>query len=151
MRALLSGSLLLVAVLCCTSAFAEPAACTVIKRDDGTWGGISMDLWKEVAARAKLDYERIAVEGYKDAPALVDGLAKGDIDAVVFEAPILNYNVKAKPDANLVVLDGTFDNHGYAFALAQCSPVREAVNLALLQTVASDDWQAILTRYLGSP
>ena len=98
-----------------------------------------------------LTARRISFKGYKDAPALVDGLARGEVEAVVFEAPILQYNIKQKSDAGLVVLDGTFDNHGYAFALAQCSPHREAINLALLQITAGDDWQAILTRYLGSP
>src|SRR6266704_2635883 len=34
-----------------------PVAPFIIKNDDGSWGGISMDLWKEVARRLKLDYE----------------------------------------------------------------------------------------------
>ena len=46
------------------------------------------------------------------------------------------------------MLDGTFDNHGYALALAQGSPLREAVNLALLQFTQSDDWTAVLAKYL---
>jgi len=29
----------------------------VMKSSDGTWGGIAVDLWKEVARRLKLDYE----------------------------------------------------------------------------------------------
>jgi polar amino acid transport system substrate-binding protein len=106
----------------------------------------------EPSAGAKyLTARRISFRGYKDAPALVDGLAKSEVEAVVFEAPILKYAVRQKPDAGLQVLDGTFDNHGYAIALAQCSPHREVINLALLQFTATDDWQAILTRYLGSP
>src|SRR5438477_13060976 len=34
-----------------------PVAPFILKNDDGTWGGISMDLWKEVARRLKLEYE----------------------------------------------------------------------------------------------
>ena len=30
-----------------------PVAPFIIKNDDGSWGGISMDLWKEVARRAE--------------------------------------------------------------------------------------------------
>jgi hypothetical protein len=52
-------------------------------------------------------------------------------------------------DSGLVVLDGTFDNHGDALALKVGSPIRKAVNLALLQFFASD-WTALLQRYLGS-
>src|SRR5258708_39602946 len=34
-----------------------PVAPFIIKNADGTWSGISMDLWKEVARRLALDYE----------------------------------------------------------------------------------------------
>src|SRR5579863_8932839 len=29
----------------------------VMKTSDGAWGGIAVDLWKEIARRLKLDYE----------------------------------------------------------------------------------------------
>ncbi len=98
-----------------------------------------------------LSARRISSRSYQDVAALVDGLAAGEVDAVVFEAPILQYQVRAKADAKLVVLDGTFDNHGYAFGLRQCSPLREQVNLAMLQLIGTEDWQQILARYLGTP
>jgi ABC-type amino acid transport substrate-binding protein len=84
--------------------------------------------------------------GYRDAAAAIDGLARGEVDAVVYEAPILQYRIKDHPE--LKVLEGTFDNHGYALALRQGSPLREAINLALLDVIASDDWPPILARYL---
>ncbi len=94
---------------------------------------------------------KIPFKGYKDIGAAVDALAAGQVDAVVFEAPILQYAIHGRTEGALTVLDGTFDNHGYAFGLRQCSPLREDVNLALLRIVASDDWPAILLRYLGTP
>jgi polar amino acid transport system substrate-binding protein len=102
-------------------------------------------------AKRYLATRRIPFKGYKDITAAVDALAAGQVDAVVFEAPILQYAVHARSEGDLLVLDGTFDNHGYAFGLRQCSPLREDVNLALLRIVASDDWAAILSRYLGTP
>jgi polar amino acid transport system substrate-binding protein len=95
-----------------------------------------------------LQRRQIPFRGYKDAAAAVDALAKGEVEAIVYEAPILQYQIKSKPDAGLLVLDGTFDNHGYALALKQGSPYREAVNLALLQFTASEDWTAVLAKYL---
>ena len=92
-----------------------------------------------------LQQRHIAYAGYKDAPALVAALADGKVDAVVYEAPILQYSIKDRP--GLVVLDGTFDNHGYALMLKQGSNLREAVNLALLQYTASEDWSATLAKY----
>jgi polar amino acid transport system substrate-binding protein len=95
-----------------------------------------------------LQRRQIAFRGYKDAAAAVDALAKGEVEAIVYEAPILQYQVKQRADSGLLVLDGTFDNHGYALALKQGSPLREAINLALLQFVATDDWTQVLAKYL---
>jgi ABC-type amino acid transport substrate-binding protein len=97
-----------------------------------------------------LERRHIRFKSYKDTTAAVDALAKGEIEAVVHEAPLIQYEIKKRGDDSLAVLDGTFDNHGYALALKQGSPIREAVNLALLQFVATDDWNAVLARYLGS-
>jgi ABC-type amino acid transport substrate-binding protein len=97
-----------------------------------------------------LDKRHIPYTGYKDAAGAVDALGKGEIDAIVYESPILRYAVNNRPDAGAQVLEGTFDNHGYALVLRQGSPLREAVNLALLQYTATDDWSAVLQRYLGA-
>jgi ABC-type amino acid transport substrate-binding protein len=97
-----------------------------------------------------LQKRHINFHGYKDAAAAVDALAKGEIDAIVYEAPILQYQIKNKPDAGLQVLDGTFDNHGYALVLKAGSPIRKAVNLALLQFISTDEWSSTLAKYLGA-
>src|SRR5262249_31232488 len=96
-----------------------------------------------------LDKRHVPYTGYKDVAAAVDALGKGEIDAIVYEAPILRYAVGNRPDAGAQVLEGTSDNHGYALVLKQGSPLREAVNLAILQYTATDDWNAVLQRYLG--
>lgn len=97
-----------------------------------------------------LQRRRIPYKVYKDRAAEVEGLARGEVDAVVDEAPLLQYEVKKRGDAGLVVLDGTFENHGYALALKRGSPLRKAINLAILQYVLTDDWNAVLVRYLGA-
>ncbi|HEV7554914.1 MAG TPA: transporter substrate-binding domain-containing protein [Kofleriaceae bacterium] len=98
-----------------------------------------------------LDKHHITYTGYASAGDAVDALGKGDLDAIVYEAPILRYAANSRPDAGVTVLDGTFDNHGYALALKQGSPLREAINLALLQYTTTDDWAAVIQRYLGGP
>jgi len=42
-----------------------PVAPFIIKNPDGTWGGISMDLWKEVARRLHLEVRRFKVAAQK--------------------------------------------------------------------------------------
>jgi polar amino acid transport system substrate-binding protein len=91
----------------------------------------------------------LSYKKYADAPAAVAALAKGDIDAVVFEAPILQYAARTEAGGKVTVLEGTFDNHGYGFGLKQGSPLREDINRTLLAITASDDWTQILVKYLG--
>jgi ABC-type amino acid transport substrate-binding protein len=95
-----------------------------------------------------LTARRINFKEYANAAAEIDALTNGEVDAVVDEAPLLQFEVKKRGDAGVVVLDGTFDNHGYALVLKKDSPIRKAVNLALLQYIATEDWQALLARYL---
>ncbi len=82
-----------------------------------------------------------------DALAAVD---RGELDAVVGEAPILQYLVRTEQDGRVAVLPGTFENHGYGLGLAQGSPLRERLDVALLRYTASDDWRLLLTKYLGA-
>ncbi len=92
----------------------------------------------------------INFKAYPDVSAAVAALSKGELDAVVFEAPILQYVVKNETNGNVEVLPGTFDNHGYGFGLKSGSPIREAFNQEMLQFTASDAWPAILAKYLGA-
>ena len=93
----------------------------------------------------------IAYRGFKTANEAVAALAKGELDAVVYEAPILQYVARTEASGVVTVLPGTFDNHGYGFGLRTGSPLRENLDRELLAFTSTDDWTAILGRYLGAP
>jgi ABC-type amino acid transport substrate-binding protein len=93
----------------------------------------------------------LAFTRFPDASAAVAALAKGELDAVVYEAPILQYTARTEAAGKVVVLGGTFDNHGYGFGLMTGSTLREPLDQALLAYTTTDDWSAILERYLGKP
>ena len=96
------------------------------------------------------DRRALHCAAYPDAEAAIDALARGEVDALVYEAPILQYLAATRPSATGVrVLDGTFDNHGYGFALREGSTLREPVNRALLEVITTEDWRALLGTYLG--
>ncbi|HEY0254487.1 MAG TPA: transporter substrate-binding domain-containing protein [Kofleriaceae bacterium] len=95
---------------------------------------------------AYLKQRHIAYRGYPDAAAAVSGLARREVDAVVYEAPILQYRVKAEPSVR--VLEGTFANHGYALGLRRGGVHRDEIDRTLLEIVESDAWQQVLGRYL---
>ncbi len=49
------------------------------KGEDGSWQGISIDLWRQIASDLNLDYDFEE----RDLPELLDGLRDGSLDAVV--------------------------------------------------------------------
>lgn len=59
------------------------------KESDGSWHGISVSLWRNVAHAAGLDYELVEAP-YED---LLAGISKGTIDAAVGELPVQPTNL----------------------------------------------------------
>ncbi len=98
-----------------------------------------------------LDARHVAYRAYPDAMAALEALDRGEVTAVVYESPILRYHVTKSFQDKIVVLPGTFENHGYGFGVREGSPLREAINLAVLQYAESDDFQRLLRDYLGEP
>jgi ABC-type amino acid transport substrate-binding protein len=79
----------------------------------------------------------------------LDELADERVDAVVYDAPLLNYRVLNEYAGTLEVLPSIFDRQDYAFALPQGSELREPINRAILEYLVSDAWRGTLTEYLG--
>jgi ABC-type amino acid transport substrate-binding protein len=91
--------------------------------------------------------------GFSPQPNLVtatEGLAKGQFQAVVYDRPILLHLSHQQYPKRTDVLAETFERQDYAIAVQQDSPLRGPLNLALLRVIANDDWQTVLTRYLGN-
>jgi ABC-type amino acid transport substrate-binding protein len=57
----------------------------VVRSDDGEWSGLSIDLWKEIAAELKLPYEFRAYD--YDLEGLLDAVEQGKIDAAIAAIP----------------------------------------------------------------
>jgi polar amino acid transport system substrate-binding protein len=97
-----------------------------------------------------LDGRSIPFRAYDDVEKAVNALANGEIDAVVFEAPILQYRVTKVPAGTVVMLPGTFQNHGYGFGVRTGSPLRESIGRTVLKLAEEDQLRPIFVRYLGS-
>lgn len=91
----------------------------------------------------------IAFREFDDARAALAALASDGVDAVVYDAPLLQYTLRRDPELALRVLPGELDPQSYAIALPDGSPLRESLNVALLSVVADRDWERLLRRYLG--
>ena len=79
----------------------------------------------------------------------LNALAAGHVDAVVYDAPILQYLIHQKYSDKLALVPGTFDRQTYAIALSEGSSLRETVNRALLAKLREPWWQETIHRYLG--
>jgi hypothetical protein len=70
-------------------------------------------------------------------------------DAVVYDAPVLRAGVLATNDGTLTVLPDVMADENYAFAFPPGSAQFHALDLALLAEIESDEWHALLERFLG--
>lgn len=97
-----------------------------------------------------LTAHRIRRHPYPDVQTALDALADGQVDAVVYDAPLLLYRVAEDERLAklLTVLPRTFERQDYAIALPPGAGDREALNQALLEIITDEAWQAVLGRYL---
>lgn len=83
-------------------------------------------------------------------------LRAGAVDAVVYDAPILRYQVAQlagqaaqESGGGLTVLPVTFAPQEYAFPLPNDSELREPINRTLLRVTGQPAWRQELEKYLG--
>ena len=98
-----------------------------------------------------LEGRGISFTPYDDVTQAAQGLARGDVDAVVFEAPILQYEISKLAPGKVAMLPGTFWNHSYGFGLRSGSDLRESLDRTILRLDERDEYKKIFARYLGTP
>lgn len=99
---------------------------------------------------AFLDAQKLRYQRLDSLPEALTRLADNEVDAVVYDAPILRHLVTANHPDELRVLPFVLQRQDYGIALPQGSPAREAVNEALLEIIRGEEWQPLLERYLGT-
>ncbi len=78
-------------------------------------------------------------------------IEKKQIDAFVYDAPILKYFVKSKNISNKFrILPIILDPINYAFALPTNSNLRESINRVLLREIDKKEWKIVINNYLGA-
>lgn len=77
------------------------------------------------------------------------GLANGSFGAMVYDAPILRYHVSDSFSDDVTVLPVEFERQDYAIGLPLESPLRKAVNRAMLEIISGEDWDDVLYDHLG--
>ncbi|APH72291.1 ABC transporter substrate-binding protein [Aquibium oceanicum] len=107
----------------------------------GSIQGSASEIW--------LAERRVNFRNFDTVAQGMDAVADGRIDVFVYDKPLLQYLAADMDDGETEVLSGTFGRQDYGIALPQGSPMREAVNNALLTFLETEDWDALTFRYLG--
>jgi polar amino acid transport system substrate-binding protein len=105
-----------------------------------------------VAGSSSVDW--LAGKGISYSPAAnveeaLELLRTKQTDAVIYDAPILDFYVRSDPSGSLIVVDRRFDFHWYAFALPPGSKVTEKLNREILEITAGEDWRKHILETIG--
>jgi ABC-type amino acid transport substrate-binding protein len=98
---------------------------------------------------AHLRRRGISSASFALATEALDAVRDGQIDAVVYDAPILRYLSAREFVGEVQVLPHRLERQDYGFALPHGSSLREPINRALLAIISDPAWEVSLTRYLG--
>jgi ABC-type amino acid transport substrate-binding protein len=96
-----------------------------------------------------LKENRISFLSYKTPIEGLHALSTGDIQAFVYDAPIIRYLIHQEFKGKLEVLPNRFQRQDYGIALPENSPLREPINRILLLKIREPSWQDMIYKYLG--
>jgi ABC-type amino acid transport substrate-binding protein len=103
----------------------------------------------QTTSSSYLDKEHILYSNYKNVQNGLDALTRNEIDAFVYDAPILRYMASMEYKKKVLVLNETFQKQLYGFGLWPGSSLREPMNQVLLQKINAPEWQDTVYKYLG--
>ncbi|WP_162455624.1 transporter substrate-binding domain-containing protein [Pseudoxanthomonas kalamensis] len=84
-----------------------------------------------------------------DIDAALASLANDECDAVVYDAPLLQWTIGKRYRGRLEMLPLRLERQDYAFALPAASALREPLNESLLERINAPGWRARVEGYLG--
>jgi len=85
-----------------------------------------------------------------DVAECVAALKAGKVDAVVYDAPMLQYAATRSGDDKLQMVGPVFDRQNYAFALQDGSPLCERINRALLSLTERGVGNELRKKWFGA-
>jgi polar amino acid transport system substrate-binding protein len=96
-----------------------------------------------------LKQQKIAAQEFKQVDELYTALNNTDVDAVVFDAPILLYYAAHDGKGKVQVVGSIFRKESYAIAMPNGSPYRKPINNALLSLQEKGTYQDIYDKWFS--
>jgi len=88
-------------------------------------------------------------QDYSTQQALLQALEDNSIDAVVYDAPVLQYYASHQGQGQVKVVGPVFQELQYGIALQPESPYRNAINTSLLKLIETGQYDEIYQRWFG--
>jgi polar amino acid transport system substrate-binding protein len=127
-----------------------------IKHLQGTVHGVSDLSIASVGALAgtsaedTLSHLRINYQKFATLQDGLNALRAHKIDALIYDKPLLAWAIQQGYSSTIELVDATFDPQEYAFALPRNSPLRNALDVAILDAIHSAWWEQTTFRYVGA-
>ncbi len=77
-------------------------------------------------------------------------LEAGNADALVFDAPVLQYHAAHQGQGEVRIVGPVFERVRYGAAVAADSPLRERINVALLEVIESGAYDRLHDEWFGA-
>ena len=152
---LLTGMWMVIAMLTASSLTAGIATALTLSQLDrgvietaGELGGQPVATIPETTAHRfvrRYDANFVPVD---DVEAAIDKLAAGEIEAVVYDRPILQYHLRQNDALDLRLAEHDYEPQGYGFAFQTGDRLAHEVNVVLLELAESGRLDAIAEEYL---
>lgn len=97
-----------------------------------------------------LKYREVAFFATNTIEEAIEALDKGQVEAVVYDAPILQYIIRKENKKTLELLPDVFLPFHYGIALPVSSTRKEEINVKLLEIIGQPEWREVLFEYLGT-
>ncbi len=112
-------------------------------------GGMQVASVPASTSAAWLERQKFGYSKATDVDAALADLAAGRVDAVVYDEPLLRWNIQQHFRGKLKVLPLLLERQDYAFALPTGSRLREPIDTSMLQRINAPDWPERLKKAFG--
>jgi ABC-type amino acid transport substrate-binding protein len=119
-------------------------------RDAADLGHMRIASVPDSTSAAWLDRQQLAYAAAGNIDAALAELAAGRVDAVVYDEPLLRWDIRRHYRGQLKVLPLLLERQDYAFALPTGSRLREPIDTSLLQRINAADWPQRLDQAFGA-
>lgn len=92
----------------------------------------------------------LGFSSYENVDLLLEAFEASDIDAVVFDAPILAYYVNSQKDNRARLIGQVFLAENYGIALPSNSPLSEQINQSLLELREDGTYDRVYRKWFGN-